>query len=157
VCLHHNILMRMNPHSLWWPRLLSFLLAALVAASAVYWGLRWPAPATSMPVMDVPEEPILQDVPALARLLGETVAGPGAFASPAAVARYELTGVIAGPGSKGSALIAIDGSPAKPFQVGRLVTDNLFLQSVSGRRAMLATDATNAAPVLTLEMKPPLR
>jgi len=110
-----------------------------------------------MPVMDMAEEPVLQDVPALTRLLGEAAAGPGASASPAAVGRYELTGVIAGPGSSGSAVISIDGNPAKPYRVGRLVADNLFLQSVSGRRATLATDVANAAPALTLEMKPPLR
>jgi general secretion pathway protein C len=153
--LHDNHFMRINPHSLWWPRLLTFSLAALAAASTVYWGLRWPAPVSSMPVMAISEEPVLLDVPALARLLGEAAAGPVASASPAAAGRYELTGVVAGPGASGLAVIAIDGNPAKPYRVGSLVADNLFLQSVSRRGAVLATGAASAEPVLTLEIKPP--
>ena len=146
--------MRTNSQSLWWPRLLTFSLAALVAASAVYWGLRWPAPASALSVTAIPEEPAPQDGQALARLLGEAAAGAATTASPAAAGRYVLTGVLAGPGPGGSAVISIDGKPAKPYRVGSLVADNLFLQSVSGRRAVLAAGAVNAAPALALEMKP---
>jgi general secretion pathway protein C len=47
----------------------------------------------------------------------------------------------------------VDGKPAKPYKVGGVVADNLVLQSVAARRAVLAAGA-NAAPELMLEMKP---
>jgi general secretion pathway protein C len=133
----------------------TFLLAALAAASTVYWSLRWPAPAATLPFAILSEDPVQQDSQALARLLGQVAAGGSTAVSfPGASSRYVLTGVIAGPGPGGAALISIDGKPAKPFPVGRLVDDNQFVQSVSGRRAVLAAGAANAMPALTLEMKP---
>jgi len=152
--LQDNHIMRINPHSVWWPRLVTFALAALAAGSAVYWGLRWPATGSVLPVAANVEESVPQDGQALARLLGQAAAGATAGPAPTAAGRYQLTGVLAGPGSAGSALISIDGEPAKPYRVGSLVVDNLFLKSVSGRRAVLAAGAANAQPALTLEMKP---
>lgn len=143
--------MTIDPQSPWWPRLVTFLLAALAALSAVYWGLRWPAPAAGPAAYAMPEEAVAQDGQALARLLGQ-VATAGPVASVAS--RYVLTGVLAGPGPGGAALIAVDGKPAKPYRVGSLVADNLFLQSVSGRRAVLAAGAGSTAPALVLEMTP---
>lgn len=145
--------MSVNLHSVWWSRLLTFALAAGVAASAAYWVLRWPQPAPALPVVALTqEERVAPDAQALARLLGQPIMAPSAAANPAG--RYSLTGVLAGPGPRGAALISIDGKPAKPFRVGSLVADNLYLQSVIGRRAVLAAGAADAAASLTLEMKP---
>lgn len=144
--------MPVNLQSAWWSRLLTFSLATLVAASAVYWVLRWPQPAATPPVAVPAAEATAPDAQALARLLGQTVAAPAAAVDPAG--RYALTGVLAGPGPRGAALISIDGKPAKPFRLGALVVDNLYLQSVVGRRAVLAAGAADGAPSLTLEMKP---
>jgi general secretion pathway protein C len=146
--------MSVNLHSVWWSRLLTFWLAAGVAASAAYWVLRWPQPVVMPPVAALAPQTAAADAPSLARLLGQpaTVAAPVAASS-----RYALTGVLAGAGVRGAALISVDGKPAKPFRVGALVSDNFYLQSVAGRRAVLAAGAADAAPALTLEMKPPLR
>lgn len=133
----------------------TFLLAALTAASTVYWSLRWPTPAATLPFTIPSEESVPQDSQALARLLGQVaVGGPTADSAPSVSSRYLLTGVLAGPGPRGAALISVDGKPAKPYRVGNLVADDLFLQSVSGRRAVLTSGAANAAPAQTLEMKP---
>jgi len=65
--------------------------------------------------------------------------------------------VVAGPGpDHGAALIAIDGKPAKPYRVGVQVDEGLVLQSVQGRRAVLAA-ADSGQQVLTLELPPPRR
>jgi general secretion pathway protein C len=77
-------------------------------------------------------------------------------AAPALSSRFNLLGVVAGPGrAGGAALIAVDGKAAKPFRVGTPIDDTLVLQSVEGRRAVLAA-ADSGQPVLTLEL-PPLR
>ncbi len=141
--------------NLWPPRLLTFVLAFLLAASVAYWVLRWPQPVLLPVEMDAPAAPA-PDAQALARVLG----GGGASAQTATVAepsRYSLTGVLAGPGPRGAALISIDGKPAKSYRVGVRVDESLYLQSVQGRRAVLATGSAEGTPSLTLEMKPPAR
>jgi general secretion pathway protein C len=70
-----------------------------------------------------------------------------------AAARYKLIGLIAQGGQHGSALIAVDGEPAKPFRVGELVTDSLILQAVKVRSVTLAADMSGNQG-LTLELPP---
>lgn len=135
--------------------MLTFALAAGVAASVVYWVLRWPQPVVARPAATAAAQAAAPDAQVLTRLLGQAAAPAAAAPSPGG--RYSLTGVLAGPGPRGAALISIDGKPAKPFRVGALVADNLYLQSVLGRRAVLAVGAADAPPSLTLEMKPPSR
>jgi general secretion pathway protein C len=147
--------MSVKLRSVWWSRLLTFSLAAGVAASAVYWVLRWPQPVNARPVATAAAQASAADAQALTRLLGQ--AAVPAAAAPSPGGRYSLAGVLAGPGPRGAALISIDGKPAKPFRVGALVADNLYLQSVLGRRAVLAAGAADAPPSLTLEMKAPSR
>lgn len=144
--------MTVKLHSVRWSRLVTFSLAAAVAASAAYWVLRWPQPAVLPPLPTSALEPPAPDAQALARMLGQAAAPAAAAVAPAG--RLALIGVLAGPGPRGAALISIDGKPAKPFRVGALVADNLYLQSVAGRRAVLAAGAADAVPSLTLEMKP---
>jgi general secretion pathway protein C len=66
--------------------------------------------------------------------------------------RFVLTGVVADQSHSGAALIAVDGKPPKPFRVGANVDENLVLQSVDSRSAVLGS---GGAPVLTLELPPP--
>ena len=145
--------MYLNAHRVWGPRVATFSLAALAAASLTYWGLKWSVSAEPQlaPVAMVDDAPA--DSQSLVRLLGGASTVSVASASPSASSRFALLGVLAGGGSRGAAVISVDGKPAKPYKVGSLVADNLVLQSVGGRRAVLAAGA-NAAPELTLEMKP---
>ena len=141
---------------LWRPRLVTFLLAACAAASVGYWVLQWPAPSDKpVAVVPAPEaRPI--DTAKVAQLLGATadtgLAG-GQNLSVSAAVRYKLIGVIALGSRDGSALIAVDGQPARPFRVGDHLGDDLVLQSVNHRSVSLANDQDGNSRV-TLELPP---
>ena len=147
--------MILNPQSMWGPRLAAFVLAALAAGSAVYWGLKWPgqgndSPAVSLPVVEAPAI----DPQALARALGGGLVAQATPAAPVVVnaaSRLALLGVVATNRRGGTALIAVDGKPARPYRVGATVEDGLVLQSVGPRRALLAASMDGPA-TLTLEL-----
>lgn len=144
--------MQTHVPQLWWLRLATFSLAALASASAAYWVLQWKTPAPA----SVGAPPVLAparmlDPQAVARLLGGGQSAAAAPAAPSLASRLKLLGVVANQAHGGSALIAVDGKPARPFRVGAVVTDSLVLHSVGPRSAALATD--RQAPVaLTLEL-----
>jgi len=145
--------------TLWPARLSSFVLAALAATSVVYWGLRWSEPISTPRASGESWSPRAIDTGRVALLLGAKPASEDDKESAPAVnaaSRYKLIGVIAqGKGNKvGSALIAIDGAPAKPFRVGERLSDELLLQSVSARGAALAPSMQ--APVSVAIELPPL-
>ena len=147
--LNHNHTMMTAPNSLWFPRSLTFVVWALAAASAVFWGLRWDGKTTLIqPVALLAPSATVADAAAVARLLG----GAGAVAPVNAPNRLLLAGVVARTGSHtGAALIAIDGKPAKSISVGARVEEGLFLRSVQGRQASLS--ASPEGPVtMTLEL-----
>ena len=90
----------------------------------------------------------------VARLLGATdapaVAAPVILAS----SRFSLVGVVAGVSRTGTALIAVDGKPARPYYVGAAVDAGYVLQSVGPRVAVLAP-SLEAPAAMTLEMPKP--
>ena len=143
-----------SPQNPWLTRLVTFLLAALVAASVGYWVLKWPTQptATRLPVAE-PAAPVI-DPAKVALLLGAQPDTSAADAPAPALniqSKYKLLGVIAQGGQRGSALIAIEGQPAKPYRVGDALADNLVLQAVKARSATLATDLRSPTGV-TLEL-----
>lgn len=151
--------MQSNSQSIWWPRIAAFMLAGLAAASAVYWGLKWPGSSVSTAASSVTASGNASSDPqAVARALG---GGSGAIAPaadmvmPGVGSRLALVGVVANGKNGGAALISVDGKPARPYRVGARVEDNLVLQSVGLRSASLAQSAEGPANV-TLEM-PPLK
>jgi general secretion pathway protein C len=129
----------------------SFVLWALVAASAVYWGMKLTgaggAAAASTPVRTPPPA----DPAAVARLLGSTPAAAQAAPVSSLASRFALLGLVVSADRRGTALIAVDGKPAKPFRVGAAVDESLVLQSVEGRRAVLAANM-DGPPALALEL-----
>lgn len=137
-------------------RLMTLLIWAAVAASAVYWGLRLFTPATA-----VPAGAVVADAPApaagnLERLLGV----PPAQAAPAddedaalpADSRFRLVGVVAPRGASGAglALISVDGKPARTVAVGRELEPGVRLLAVGHRQAELG--AGRGAPSMTLAL-----
>ena len=140
-------------------RLCAFVIWALVAATAVFWGLRlWVrapvAPSYAVAVGDAAA--VRGD---LTRLLGSAPATPVATAAtPEASSRFRLLGIVAprnagasGDGaSHGVALIAVDGKMPKAFAVGARLDGDLVLQSVSLRTASIAS-GQGTAPI-TLEL-----
>jgi general secretion pathway protein C len=112
----------------------SLLVWGLVAFSAVAWGLRWSVPAAS-PVNAMVAVQSEVDMTAAARSLGAMPAQVPV--APSLASRFQLQGVLAGGGSQGVALIAVDGKAAKPYRVGAFVTEGVVLQSARGRRISL--------------------
>lgn len=135
-------------------RLLTVLVWALVAASAVFWGVRLSQP-TAPWVVPALAQPAAQaiDTEAIARLLGASPLVSAPAAAPAT--DLVLSGVVAARSGQGTALIAVRGQPPRPYRVGQAVGDGLILQSVQGRRALLGERLQGPA-TLTLEL-PALR
>lgn len=147
--------MTSQPQSPWLPRLAAFALAALAAASAVYWGLKWPGQQNTgagTPLAAL-EQPAI-DALVLARALGGGLVSVAAQAAPVAsiaASRLALVGVVANSKQAGVALISVDGKPARPYRVGATVEEGLVLQSVGPRKAALAATA-NGPPSMTIEL-----
>ena len=121
-------------------RLAAFMLAALAAASAVYWGLKgWGPAAPSTIAVVALAPPAAPGAQALARAFGGGLAPAAAaqIAAPPAEGRYALLGVVAGR-HRGSALISVQGQEPQPVRVGQPVDDAYMLQSVTKRSAVLA-------------------
>lgn len=128
----------------------TLLVWALAAASAAYWGLRWGGdPSSTGPAAVAATAAAPPDPQAVARVLGAAQA-PAAAPQASLASRFALQGVVAWPSGGGSALIAVDGKPARPYRVGGAVDDGLVLQSVAARQAVLA-DA-DGRRVVTLDM-----
>jgi general secretion pathway protein C len=141
-------------------RLSAFVMWALVAAGAVFWGYRFWASATPLPA----NAQVVGDGPGprsdLTRLLGAPP--PEAAEAPAAVAessRFRLLGVLApkpggdaAPSRAGVALIAVDGKRPRAYSVGARVDGELLLSAVSHRSASLV--AAGGGPAMVLELPP---
>ena len=111
---------------------------ALALACTVFWGLRLAAPAAGPAVAPpIPAAAQAVDSALVGRALG--VPDASAAAPVAAAGRFVLQGVVAGRTGRGTALIAVDGRPARPYRVGALVAPGYVLRSVSPRRAVLGS------------------
>ena len=144
-----------NMHSRWTVAGATFALWAVVAASAVYWGMKFTTPQGGPAGAPVVRAPAAADPAAVARLLGSSPTVEAAAPAASLSSRFSLVGVVAYRSHHGAALIAVDGRPPKPFRVGAAVDESLVLKSVDARRAVLAASSGGPA-VLTLEL-PPLK
>lgn len=148
--------MATSVQSRWAVRVITLLLWLLAAGSCVYWALRIAPGAAPSSVAAPVRTPPPSDPAAVARLLGAspaTAAAPSGTPEVSLASRFNLLGVVASRSRHGAALIAVDGKPARPFRVGAAVDEGLVLQSVDGRRAVLAVSGGGRA-VLTLELPP---
>jgi general secretion pathway protein C len=146
--------MQRNVKGMWVVRLVTFVLAALVAWCATYWVLRTThsAPSVAPVAAGAAASGVETQLVALA-LGGGRAVTPTAVVEPPLSSRFVLTGVLADPSQGGAAVIAVDGKPAKPFRVGQAVDGKLLLLSVVGRRALLGSQADGPAE-LTLDLPP---
>jgi general secretion pathway protein C len=137
-------------------RLVSVLLFAALCAIVAGWALQLLAPRTPIaPGGAVAQAQPATDLSAAGQLFGgaprqidRVAEGP---------TNIQVAGVLAA-GSRGVALLAVDGRPAKPFAVGEAVTDGTTVRSVSGdavelerggRPMRLAAPARGSLDVLT--------
>ncbi len=144
----------LSMQSKWTLRLVTCLLWALAAASAVYWGVGDPTQAVILHIATSPA--FTGDASArqvgMARLLGAQPMAPAAE-GPGPAERFALLGVISSLAGQGAALIAADGKPARPFVVGAEIAPGYLLKAVGPREAMLA-DGLNAPVRATLSLPP---
>jgi general secretion pathway protein C len=137
-------------------RSLSWLVWAVVALSAVAWGLRWVPPSAGVPPQAVVAERRLSGGGDLSRLFGVAAASaPSAAAAalPAADARFKLLGVVAPRASaprQGLALIAVDGQAPRALRVGASLDERWTLLAVRHRQVDLGPSGGPTA--LTLEL-----
>lgn len=143
--------------ALWRLRGVTLALAALAAASVVFWVLKL---STSSPVpvdvaaISTPDRVQPADTDAVARALGASRAGDAAPRGLPAQ-RWTLSGVARAGTSQGVALIASEGQAAKPYRVKARLEEGLFLVGLEPRKAHLGP--TPDGPVsVTLEL-PPMR
>jgi general secretion pathway protein C len=136
-------------------RLSAFVIWALVAACAAFWGLRLVVRAPSAPAHTVAAGDAAPARVDLTRLLGAPPSTAVAAAQvPAISSRFQLTGVMAPkvPGDQGIALIAVDGKMPRAYRVGSMIDGELVLQSVSLRTASIGP--VRGAPAVVLEVPP---
>ena len=128
----------------------TLLVWVAVAYTAVGWVLRdspSSEPASSEASASTSSQDI--DTAAVARALG---AQPQvAVAAPTLASRLQLVGVLNGDANSGVALISVDGKTAKPFRVGKTVTDGLVVQSTQAKRVNLGASVDGPA-TLSLDL-----
>ena len=129
---------------------LTFVVWAVVAASAVYWGFKLTRSAETAAAPTLVRAPVVNDPMAVARLLGSNPVQAAAAPAVNLASRFSLQGVVAS-GRNGAALIAVDGKPPKPFRIGASVDEGLVLKTVEPRKAVLAA-SVQAPDGVTLEL-----
>jgi len=144
-------------------RLSAFVIWALVAATAVFWGLRLLVRAPAAPSYAVAVGDAAAVRADLSRVLGSApVATAAAVAAPEVSSRFKLIGIMApkgtqataAPAGNGVALIAVDGKPPRAFVVGSQLDGELVLQSVSLRTASIGPAQGAASVKLELPALP---
>ncbi len=144
-------------------RLSAFVIWSLVAASAVFWALRFGVSVPQAPAYAVPIDRAAPPRGDLARLFGAApVLAVAEEARLEAPSRYRLIGVMApksstlqGTGAYGLALIAVDGKAPRAYAVGARLDSDLVLQSVGLRTASLGPAQGARSMLLELPTLPP--
>ena len=129
--------------------------AALVMVCVWFWDVDSPSPPPEVAASESARanpEPILAS-PALAPGPPASVPPSAVTRLPAAVSRYQLSGVLASTtaGGPGIALIAVDGAAARAVRVGAPVDGDLVLKDVSQGGAALGP--ANGPATVLLELK----
>ena len=129
------------------------LLWALVAGSLTLWWLHMPHPAGSgaevASTAQAADKAKAHD--AVVRVLGRASAAENA---PDVQKRFVLLGVIAGAGGQGSALLMVDGQPARTFIRGQEVVEGWRLAAVDSTGVRLEPLQAGAALALPLPQRP---
>jgi general secretion pathway protein C len=143
-------------------RFAAFIIWALVAATGVFWGIRFFVHSAPAPMQVATAGMGSLTRGDLSRLLGSDPAVHAPVQSPVIAqelsARLRLTGVAAPRqhGGPGLAVISVDGNPPRVYRVGALIDSNLVLHGVSMRTATvaMAQSGSDAASEVVLEMPP---
>jgi general secretion pathway protein C len=137
-------------------RLLTLGVWMLVAASALFWGLKVAVPRAALPSQAQLPARHLALGGELRHLLGtsEVVAGDDEEDTDTGDDRFHLLGVVAprgaGTSPQGVALIAVGDQPARPWRTGAVVDGDTVLLSVDRRSVQLGPRGGPATTELTL-------
>jgi len=130
---------RPSTGALWRVRLVTLGVAALAAASVVFWGLNigalTPVQVNTAALATAEAEAV--DWAASAGALGATKNSEAPAARALNAQRWVLTGVVRAGTSEGMALIAAEGQPAKPYRLKSRLEEGLFLVALEPRLAHL--------------------
>lgn len=129
-----------------WPAWSATLLTVgMLSAICAWWAIQLAAPRP----LPAPSHPVAQaDGPMLgaaARLFGDARAGAG---TARAAENVTVIGVLSG-GSRGSAILSVDGKPAKAYAVGDRLDATMSLLSVDAGRVVVGS------PTRKIELTPP--
>lgn len=116
------------------PLWVAAVLAGLLGWSVMAWVLKWPQPSPLPVAESLSDAPKTADTALVARALGQTQAVEVQTNSV-----LVLSGVVAGQGAQGAAVISINGQAAKPVRVGQAVNADWRLASVTAREAVLVS------------------
>lgn len=135
-------------------RLLTFVVWALVAVSALFWGLKLFVRAPGLPSGAQAVVAGLPQGGGLTRVLGTVVAAQDDEGDDEGEGRFQLWGIVAPVGaaahSEGVALMSVDGQPPRPWRAGAVVFGDTVLLSVSKRTVQLGPKGGPASTELTL-------
>lgn len=144
-------------------RSLTFGVWALVAASAVAWGVKLTARPLPVPPGTAVATTTVASAADLTPLFGATAPPPVVAAEtapppPPESSRFQLIGVVAArhaARAQGVALIAVDGKTPRAYRVGAVVDGELVLQAVHARAATIGPRGGVALVSLELPPLPP--
>lgn len=144
-------------------RSLTFGVWALVAASAVAWGVKLMARPLPVPPGTAVATSTVATAADLTPLFGAKALPPEAQAEappppPPESSRFQLIGVVAArhaARAQGVALIAVDGKTPRAYRVGAVVDGDLVLQAVHARAATIGPRGGVALVSLELPPLPP--
>lgn len=144
-------------------RSLTFGVWALVAASAVAWGVKLMAQPLPVPPGTAVAVTTVATAADLTPLFGATAPPPVVEAEappppPPESSRFQLIGVVAArhaSRAQGVALIAVDGKTPRAYRVGAVVDGDLVLQAVHARAATIGPRGGVALVSLELPLQPP--
>ena len=130
---------RPSAGALWRVRLVTLGVAALAAASVVFWGLNIsaPTPVQLNTAALATAEAEAVDLAASARALGANKNSETPIAAALTAQRWVLTGVARAGTAEGMALIAAEGQPAKPYRLKSRLEEGLYLVALEPRLAHL--------------------
>ena len=140
--------LRMGPRVL--PRATSFAIWGLAFGCAAYWALQMGNANQAPSAVAASGFDVTVDAKSVGRLLGQTDAVAPVVAQ---TSRYDLLGVVRrGNGDAGAALISVDGKPARPIVVGRVVGEGDGAATLTSLGARSATLTPQNGAAITLEM-----
>lgn len=130
----------------WASSLAALALSGVLGATLAWWALQLFAPPVAIaPPGSLADQHGAPDLSASARLFGEP-AGARTASTPAAMGEIRVLGVAAST-LRGSAVIAVDGKPARAYMVGDAITDDARLVEVRADHAVIEQHGTRIALV----------